>query len=224
MKRFVSVYQSYQSFFPGKTSIVLVALILLGSVLGGGLMLHSMNRTSSVGNCSSSTVQYITASTPQSCAKGTHHHQVHTTAQTNHNSQSEVMEAELLSIPRQTAPTPTIKPQPTEIIPTPLPTIPVPTSPGQAAVIAMIKQVFGSYAPGAVQVARCESGLNPLAYNPISNGGSHAEGLFQILYPSTWRGTSEASSSPYSAMANILAAHEIFVRDGYSWREWTCAP
>jgi hypothetical protein len=223
MKRFVSVYQSYQSFFPGKTSIVLVALILLGSVLGGSLILHSMNRTSSVGNCSSSTVQYITASTPQSCAKGTHHHQVHTTAQTNHHSQSEVMEAELLSIPRQTAPTPTIKPQPAEIIPTPLPTIPVPTSPGQAAVIAMIKQVFGSYAPAAVQVARCESGLNPLAYNPISNGGSHAEGLFQILYPSTWRGTSEASSSPYSAMANILAAHEIFVRDGYSWREWTCA-
>jgi hypothetical protein len=223
MKRFVSVYQSYQSFFPGKTSIVLVALILLGSVLGGSLILHSMNRTSSVGNCSSSTVQYITASTPQSCAKGTHHHQAHTTAQTNHHSQSEVMEAELLSIPRQTAPTPTIKPQPAKIIPTPLPTIPVPTPPGQAAVIAMIKQVFGSYAPGAVQVARCESGLNPLAYNPISIGGSHAEGLFQILYPSTWRGTSEASSSPYSAMANILAAHQIFVRDGYSWREWTCA-
>ena len=128
----------------------------------------------------------------------------------------------LLSLPRQIAPTPIIKPQPVKIIPTPLPTIPVPTSPGQAAVIAMIEQVFGSYAAGALQVARCESGFNPLAYNPISNGGSHAEGVFQILYPSTWRGTSEASSSPYSAMANILAAHQIFLRDGYSWREWSC--
>jgi hypothetical protein len=35
--------------------------------------------------------------------------------------------------------------------------------------------------------------------------------------------TSEASSSPYNAQANILAAHEIFVRDGYNWHEWSCA-
>ncbi len=87
----------------------------------------------------------------------------------------------------------------------------------------MINQVFGSYAGGALNVARCESGFNPLAYNPISNGGNHAEGVFQILYPSTWDGTSEAANSPYNAMANILAAHQIFVRDGYSWREWSCA-
>jgi hypothetical protein len=216
MKRFVSVYQS---FFLAKTPIVLVALILFGSAVGGSLILHSMNRASTVGNCSSSTLQY---STLQSCSKVTFHNRVQATRQTNHHLQGKVKGPELLSIPRQIAPTP--KPQPVKIIPTPLPTIPVPTSPGQAAVIAMIKQVFGSYAPGALQVAKCESGLNPLAYNPISIGGSHAEGLFQILYPSTWRGTSEASSSPYSAMANALAAHQIFVRDGYSWHEWTCVP
>ena len=219
MKRFASVYQS---FFLAKTPIVLVVLILLGSIVGGSLILHSMNRASTVGSCSSSTVQYSTSSTLQSCANLTSHNQLQETRQTNHILQGEVIGPELLSIPRQIAPTPI--PQPVKIIPTPLPTIPVPTSPGQAAVIAMIKQVFGSYAPGAMQVAKCESGLNPLAYNPISIGGSHAEGLFQILYPSTWRGTSEASSSPYSAMANTLAAHQIFVRDGYSWREWTCVP
>jgi hypothetical protein len=88
----------------------------------------------------------------------------------------------------------------------------------------MIDQVFGSYAAGAINVATCESGLNPGASNTISIGGSHAAGVFQILYPSTWAGTSEAGNSPYDAWSNIVAAHEIFVRDGYSWREWTCQP
>jgi hypothetical protein len=89
-----------------------------------------------------------------------------------------------------------------------------------ASVPAMIDQVFGPYAPGALNVAECESGLNPSAYNPTSG----AAGLFQILYPSTWDTTSEAGMSPYDPMANIEAAHEIFVRDGYSWREWVCQP
>jgi hypothetical protein len=87
----------------------------------------------------------------------------------------------------------------------------------------MIEQVFGPYAQSAIRIANCESGLNPTAYNPTSEAGNHAEGVFQILYPSTWMSTSQASYSPYNAMANILAAHEIFVRDGYNWHEWTCA-
>lgn len=109
---------------------------------------------------------------------------------------------------------------PTQTTPTQVPTSP-PT--GQSSVVTMIEQVFGSYAPGALQVAKCESGYNPNAYNPVSIGGSHAAGVFQILYPSTWMGTSEAASSPYNASANIQAAHEIFVRDGYNWHEWSCA-
>jgi LysM repeat protein len=95
---------------------------------------------------------------------------------------------------------------------------------GGSSVEAMISRVFGPYASAAIRVARCESGLNPRAYNPISVGGSHAMGVFQILYPGTWMGTPQASHSPYDAMANILAAHSIFVRDGYSWREWACKP
>lgn len=86
----------------------------------------------------------------------------------------------------------------------------------------MIEQIFGANAPEALNIARCESGLNPNAYNPTSIGGSHAAGVFQILYPSTWMGTPEAGASPYNAWANIEAAHAIFVRDGYSWREWVC--
>ena len=91
-------------------------------------------------------------------------------------------------------------------------------------VTGMIYQVFGPYGSAAARVAMCESSLNPGAYNPISIGGSHAAGLFQILYPSTWSGTSQAGSSPYNSWSNIVAAHEIFVRDGYSWREWQCQP
>jgi hypothetical protein len=89
-------------------------------------------------------------------------------------------------------------------------------------VTGMIISVFGPYAGGALRVARCESGLNAYAYNRISVRGSHSVGVFQILYPSTWRSTAQAARSPYNAWANILAAHEIFVRDGHSWREWVC--
>lgn len=95
---------------------------------------------------------------------------------------------------------------------------PQPVSASSGSIEDMINQAFGSYGPGAINVARCESGLNPNAYNP-----SGAAGLFQIM-PSTWAGTSEAGQSPFNAAANIAAAHEIFVRDGYSWREWTCQP
>ena len=99
-----------------------------------------------------------------------------------------------------------------------------PQAPQSGSVAGMINQVFGPYAAGAINVATCESGLNAGATNTMSIGGSHAAGVFQILYPSTWAGTSEAANSPYDAWSNIVAAHEIFVRDGYSWREWTCQP
>lgn len=96
---------------------------------------------------------------------------------------------------------------------------PPPAAQGNTTITGMISQVFGPNAPAAIAVARCESGLNPSATNPSSG----AAGLFQFL-PSTWRGTSQAASSPYNAWANTVAAHEVFVRDGYSWREWSCQP
>jgi LysM repeat protein len=108
---------------------------------------------------------------------------------------------------------------------TPAPIQAQPTTPGvnnvaSTDVNGLIDAIFGSYAAGARNVAMCESGMNPDATNPSSN----AAGVFQILYPSTWDTTPEAGQSPYNAQANITAAHEIFVRDGYSWREWTCEP
>lgn len=220
MKRYISVYQNL---LLGKAPVALVALLLLGSLIGGGLILHALNHTNTTANCSSSSVQSITASASQSCARVISHHQVQTTGHINPDPKGDVVGSEILTVPMQIAPASAPDSQPVKINPTQVPVIPYPTSPGQAAVIAMINQVFGSYSAGALNVARCESGFNPLAYNPISIGGNHAEGVFQILYPSTWSGTSEASNSPYSAMANILAAHQIFVKDGYSWREWSCA-
>jgi hypothetical protein len=122
---------------------------------------------------------------------------------------------------------PTLTPTPTA---TPRPAAPVGTNqngvnPGQAVIIADIQAVFGpTYAQGALNISRCESGYDPNARNVIAIMGSHAEGVFQILYPITWVSTSERNFSPYDYHANILAAHEIFTRDGNSWREWACKP
>lgn len=101
---------------------------------------------------------------------------------------------------------------------------PLSSSASNDALTKQIQQVFGVYANSALRIAMAESSMNPNAYNSISVGGSHAEGLFQILYPSTWNTTSQARNNPYDSTANIKAAYEIFVRDGFSWREWATAP
>ncbi len=91
--------------------------------------------------------------------------------------------------------------------------------PSTGSVQGEIQAVFGPYAWAALAVARCESGYNPSAYNASSG----ASGVFQFLY-STWMTTSYAGYSRFNAWANINAAHQVFVRDGYSWREWQCQP
>jgi hypothetical protein len=117
-------------------------------------------------------------------------------------------------------PTATPKPKPKPPVYSP----PLPANPGTQAITNEIISVFGAYSQGALNVARCESGYDPGARNPYAVGNSHAEGVFQILYPSTWDTTSYASDSPYDANDNIHAAHQIFARDGDSWREWACQP
>ncbi|HEY7982636.1 MAG TPA: hypothetical protein VID73_00625, partial [Ktedonobacterales bacterium] len=119
-------------------------------------------------------------------------------------------------------PTPTATPTPPPAPPSSFANIPA--SPGQQAIINEIQAVFGQYANGALNIARCESGFVAGATNPYPVGNSHAEGVFQILYPSTWNTTSFAAQNPYNYDANIHAAWEIFSRDGYSWREWECKP
>ena len=87
-----------------------------------------------------------------------------------------------------------------------------------------IREVFGPYANQALRIAQCESTMNPNAVNSMAIGNSHAQGLFQILYPSTWSGTSQAAHSPIEVQANVRAAYDLFRADGYTWREWQCKP
>ena len=93
MKRFCS---NFQNLFLGKTPVVLVALILLGSLIGASLILHTMNHTNTLGNCSSSSIQSIAASATQSCTKMIPPHQIQTTSQINHNMEGEVVGSEIL--------------------------------------------------------------------------------------------------------------------------------
>jgi hypothetical protein len=121
------------------------------------------------------------------------------------------------AVPWVPTPTPTPKPRPAF-------SPPLGANPGQQAIINEIGAVFGSYSQGALNIARCESGYDPNARNPYAIGNSHASGVFQILYPSTWNTTSYASQSPFDYNANIHAAYQIFSRDGHSWVEWACKP
>lgn len=237
MQHLVSVCQSV---FRRKITMVVVVLIV-PSLLGVGNLVKQWPQFAGIANCSSHSMRHSSA---QSCLRAA----ALSESQTNQNLNSDTSGLDPAKIAmlrkvhaarqartnekKATPPPARIGLSPVQTIPTPAPTNPppAPTSPtpppvpsGQGSVATMIYQIFGPYASGALQVAKCESGLDPGAYNPVSNGGSHAVGVFQILYPSTWMNTSEASSSPYNAQANILAAHEIFVHDGYSWREWSCA-
>lgn len=124
------------------------------------------------------------------------------------------------AVPWIPTPTPTATPKPTPVPLRP----PAGANPGQQAVIDEIVSVFGPYSQGALAIAKCESGYDPNAWNSYPILNSHASGVFQILYPSTWNGTSYSASSPFNADANIHAAYQIFSRDGYSWREWQCKP
>jgi transglycosylase-like protein with SLT domain len=118
------------------------------------------------------------------------------------------------------APTPTATPKPKPSYSYPSKGV----NPGTQVIINEITAVFGSYAQGALNIAKCESGYDPNAVNSYPIGNSHASGVFQILYPSTWNTTSYAAYSPFDYDKNIRAAYEIFHRDGNSWREWACKP
>jgi hypothetical protein len=234
MNHFISACQSASRW---KKSIVVVVL-MVPVLIGGGNLVKQMPQFADTGHCSSYSLDH---NSTQSCTRITSTSQTLSFTNNDLKGDSSGLDAGKMSLlkkwfrsrPTQSSRTiesrATHPPLGTALLPvnkksgptsSPPPSIP----PAQGSVAAMISQIFGPYASGALNVAKCESGLNPNAYNPTSNGGSHAEGVFQILYPSTWMGTSQASRSPYDAQANIQAAHEIFVRDGYSWREWSCAP
>lgn len=138
------------------------------------------------------------------------------------------------AVPWIPTPTPTPRPTPTpapppppaggygQLPPGPLPPPPLQPNPGSAVVQDYIRQVFGPWAGQALGVARCESGYSPNAWNPYELLRSHASGVFQILYPSTWAETPYWSDNPFDYRLNILGAWWLFSRDGHTWREWAC--
>lgn len=66
------------------------------------------------------------------------------------------------------------------------------------------------------QLARCESQL----YAGAKNRSSTASGLFQMLYPSTWRTTPYWPFSVWSPYANSMAAGHMLSHGRRS--EWVC--
>jgi hypothetical protein len=80
--------------------------------------------------------------------------------------------------------------------------------------VVIIRRVFGAAAPAAIAIARCESGLNPHAYNATSG----AAGLFQLV-PIHWR---TQGYDPYDAGTNTRIAYHIYEQSG--WSAWVCSP
>jgi soluble lytic murein transglycosylase-like protein len=66
------------------------------------------------------------------------------------------------------------------------------------------------------RVAWCESRFNPRA----DNRSSTASGLYQHLYPSTWRSTPFGAESIWSPYASALAAGWMFAQGRGG--EWVC--
>ena len=83
--------------------------------------------------------------------------------------------------------------------------------------LAAIGAAFGRHGPAvvaeAVEVAECESGLDPSARN-----GDHA-GLFQLRLRFHRH---RIDGDPYDALANAVGAERLYVEQG--WSPWSCKP
>lgn len=112
-------------------------------------------------------------------------------------------------------PTPTPTAMPT---PTPVPKFDDPT---QKAIRKEIHNVFGEYAPKALLLLSCENpSLNPTATNVNNDEWNSTDwGVFQIN--DHWQKIyNPAFLTDYTI--NIRIAYNIFVRDNYSFKLWTC--
>lgn len=101
--------------------------------------------------------------------------------------------------------------------PAPTPT-PAPTAQPVVRENRTVEEIICSFdwpCSEALAVARCESGLNPNAYNP-----SGASGLFQLLMRfHRWR---LHGASEFDPQANAAAAFSLWLEQG--WAPWDCRP
>jgi hypothetical protein len=89
-----------------------------------------------------------------------------------------------------------------------------------SVVIKEIQKVFGSSSKKAIQIATCESGLNPFVLNDNPRTGDYSVGVFQInLYGNLAKNRpSEEWLKDYRN--NISYAHEMYISQG--WVPWSC--
>lgn len=124
--------------------------------------------------------------------------------------------------PTTAPPTTSPPPPPTTAPPAPEPVVepepaPEPPPAPQGDIEQMIYDVFGDAGARAVQVARCESGLNPRAVN------GQYRGLFQLGNYHVGRAEAMGYSwdQMFEAYPNIVVAHNLYAEQG--WRPWSCA-
>jgi hypothetical protein len=94
---------------------------------------------------------------------------------------------------------------------------PAPVAQGIEGMIRAAARRWGLSEAVMVRIARCESGLDPRAYNRSSG----ASGVFQAI-PSTWRATPQGrnGASPFDAAPNIEAA--MWLMKNYGPSQWVC--
>ncbi|MFL6074089.1 MAG: peptidoglycan-binding protein [Mycobacteriales bacterium] len=83
---------------------------------------------------------------------------------------------------------------------------------------SMINSVFGSAAPTALRVARCESSYNEIAINRNTNG-TRDYGIFQLNDGGTLQGLGGDAHSALYASSNISMAHTLYLQRG--WQPWS---
>jgi hypothetical protein len=89
-------------------------------------------------------------------------------------------------------------------------------------IVNYITEVFGADAPKAFQLLNCENhALNPLAVNDNTTWGGIGQdiGIFQIN--TVWQGVTNRAFL-YDWRTNIDMAHNIYTRDGSTFKLWTC--
>ena len=89
------------------------------------------------------------------------------------------------------------------------------TIPSQGSIEELIAYYFKGDSEDALKIAKCESGLNPKAFNPTNN--SNDRGIFQI---STKWHPEVSDECGFDEECNIREAKRIFNESG--WDAWMC--
>jgi len=86
-------------------------------------------------------------------------------------------------------------------------------------VVRLIRKYFPDDLHNALAVAKCESGLNPYAYNPSNTNGTQDKGLYQIntVHNAT---LARHGLDPWKPEHNVKFARMLYDKNG--WQDWSC--